>query len=631
MKKFLKFKTSFVVFVIIASIISFGYDVNATADEDNYILPVFMTSDVHGYIAEKTGSNYKYLLSYISDKVKDVRGYGEDYDKDKALLLDGGDIYQGNTMSNLLNGNSLAAAFKLMDYDAVTIGNHEFDWGIENTIDSDSTMMDSTLEGISMVNDIPVLISNLYLNGEKVNFAKDYIIIDKVAQNSKGEKTRVKIGVIGFAENYDSEIVPSQFKERGYSIKEDFNIPNNIAKELEKSGQVDATILLCHKDAKKVVEKMGQAGILKDSAIDIVLGGHSHNNANGRAESGMPYMEPTCYAKAYNYCEMVFNKDENGKIVFDTIDKMENVVVDLEKTENKIENLDELDSNMIVLTDKVIKKVQPIMETKVGYITTEAATKKFIDGSGEFSTVGGNWASSIYQRSANSDIAFVNRGGVRYEFKLPEGSTTRDVMIGDIYATYPFQNRIYKYEITYDELLTLLNYGLKDKDHAFVSSIVGIDCYYNYGKVNALVKDGVLIYQNGNWKDNWENKTVTIATNEYVATTDMVFGDDAHNPMVFWNKTSKLVDTEKIDVECAIKILTEEGGKNNGLLTIDKEAHYILGTYEGQLNDDESETYAPEMESLKTKINKYEMVLCISIIVVSIIGIVAIICIKKRK
>ena len=145
MKKFLKFKRSFVIFAIFSSIISFGYGVNATADEDEYILPVFMSSDVHGYIAEKNGSNYQYLLSYISDKVKDVRGYGEDYDKDRALLLDGGDIYQGNTMSNLLNGNSLAAAFKLMDYDAVTIGNHEFDWGIENTVDSDSTMMDSNL------------------------------------------------------------------------------------------------------------------------------------------------------------------------------------------------------------------------------------------------------------------------------------------------------------------------------------------------------------------------------------------------------------------------------------------------------------------------------------------------------
>ena len=34
-------------------------------------------------------------------------------------------------------------------------------------------------------------------------------------------------------------------------------------------------------------------------------------------------------------------------------------------------------------------------------------------------------------------------------------------MLGDIYTTYPFENRLYKYEITYEDLLQLLNYGVK--------------------------------------------------------------------------------------------------------------------------------------------------------------------------
>ena len=54
---------------------------------------------------------------------------------DRAVLLDGGDIFQGNTLSNLLDGRPLAEAYQLMGYDAVTIGNHEFDWQIENTVD----------------------------------------------------------------------------------------------------------------------------------------------------------------------------------------------------------------------------------------------------------------------------------------------------------------------------------------------------------------------------------------------------------------------------------------------------------------------------------------------------------------
>ena len=581
-----KFITIVMVFILTILSFNFNYKVSAepTTQTNTYRLPVFETSDVHGYIAEKNGDNYRYLLSYISDKVKDVRGY-DNYRKDLALLLDGGDIYQGNTMSNLLNGSSLSAAYKTMDYDAVTIGNHEFDWGIENTVDNDKTMMDSNNEDFLSVNNIPVLCSNLYLNNQKVSFARDYIIIEKTAKNSNGEEITVKIAVIGFAENYASEIMTSQFTGKGYSIKEDFNIPNNIAKQLEESGQVDATILLCHQDAIEVTEKMDKDGILNESVIDIILGGHTHYNAKGQTENGMTYMEPASYGKAYNYCEFVFEKDENGKIVLNTIDNIENKSVDLDKTINKPENREELDNDMVVLTDKVINKVKPILETKIGYITIEAGTKEYIDGSGEFSTVGGNWASSIYQRGTGADIAFVNKTGVRYDFKLPEDATTRDVMLGDIYTTYPFENRLYKYEITYEDLLQLLNYGVKDRYHSFTSSIVGIDCYYEENEVNALVKDGVLIYQDGNWKDNWKNKIVTVVTNEYVATTDKVFTGGVHKPMVEWNNTSKLIDNEKIDSECAIRILTEEAQDNNGLLTIDKEAHYILGKYEEQQNE----------------------------------------------
>ena len=623
--------------ITIAVCISYKDEVKAVGNDDVYRLPVFETSDIHGYIAEKNGENYQYLLSYISDKVKDVRGYGEAYNKNLALLLDGGDIYQGNTMSNLLNGSSLSAAFEIMDYDAVTIGNHEFDWGIENTIDDDKTMMDSNNEDFSRVNDIPVLCSNLYQNNEKVSFARDYIIIEKTAKKTSGEEITVKIGVIGFAENYATSIMTSQFTGKGYSINEDFCIPNNIARELEETGQVDATILLCHQDAKEVTEKMEKAGLLNDSVIDIILGGHSHYNEQGRSTNGMPYMEPASYGKAYNYCELVFEKDENGKVVFNKIDNMENKSVDLDKTTNKPENSEELDNDMINLTDKVINRVKPILETKIGYITIEAGTKEFIDGSGEFSTVGGNWSSSIYQRGTGADIAFVNKTGVRYDYTIPEDSATRDVMLGDIYTTYPFENRLYKYEITYEELLQLLNYGVKDKYHSFLSSIVGIDCYYEDNEVNALVKDGVLIYQDGNWKENWKSKTVTVATNEYVATTDKVFTGGVHNPMVQWNNTSKLIDNEKIDSECAIRILTEEAENNNGLLTIDKKAHYILGTYKKQL---QPITYDYTNEELEKTVNTIKsnspkagdtIIIWIIIMTVSVIGGVGIIILTKKN
>lgn len=59
-----------------------------------------------------------------------------------TVLIDGGDIYQGNAVSDVVKGESLSAAFDAMEYDAVAVGNHEFDWGLETVIDNDSTMRD---------------------------------------------------------------------------------------------------------------------------------------------------------------------------------------------------------------------------------------------------------------------------------------------------------------------------------------------------------------------------------------------------------------------------------------------------------------------------------------------------------
>ena len=251
-------------------------------DESLYFLPVFYTSDTHGYLADTSGDDILYLLAYISDKVRDVRGHGADARKDRAVLLDGGDIYQGNTMSNLLQGQPLSAAYQIMGYDAVTIGNHEFDWGIENTVDSDGTMMDSHLEGHSAVNEIPVIISNLYHSGVPVSFADDYVILEKTAADKNGNEIPVRIGVIGFADDYSSSCMYSRFTGEDYSINPDPEIADNLAARLEGNGLCDATILLTHQEAGQAAGGLGE-----NSVIDLVLGGHTHQIVNGTTDRGL--------------------------------------------------------------------------------------------------------------------------------------------------------------------------------------------------------------------------------------------------------------------------------------------------------------------------------------------------------
>ena len=91
---------------------------------------------------------------------------------------------------------------------------------------------------------------------------------------------------------------------------------------------------------------------------------------------------------------------------------------------------------------------------------------------------------------------------------------------------------------------------------------------------------------NGEWNDDWRNRTVTVATNNYVGTSDDVF-DGMHNPLGRFNDTPKLVEQDVLDVDGAIAVLTAEAAGNDGLLTIDTAPHFIKGAYQGAFPDTE--------------------------------------------
>ena len=86
---------------------------------------------MHGYLVDTSSGNestFQYRMAYIANAVNEARANAEN---DAVLLLDGGDIYQGTPVSNLTYGNALRAAYDAMGYDAVSLGNHEFDWNVK--------------------------------------------------------------------------------------------------------------------------------------------------------------------------------------------------------------------------------------------------------------------------------------------------------------------------------------------------------------------------------------------------------------------------------------------------------------------------------------------------------------------
>jgi hypothetical protein len=245
---------------------------------------------------------------------------------------------------------------------------------------------------------------------------------------------------------------------------------------------------------------------------------------------------------------------------------------------NNEKNADDLDRDIVLLTDMFAADITDALNEKIGYITVNAGRYDYLSGSGERSSTMGNWLASIEARAVGADVGFINSGGIRTDMPLRVYDGRRDITAADVYAMFPFENRIFCYEITYKELLEALEYSLTSSGSTLLSRMTGIVCYYSGTTVNAIVKDGVTVYYNGVWADGAEDKKIKVAVNEYIATSDRPDGSIV-NPFYVWRDTERLVYSETVDSEGALEVLHKEAEENGGLLAVDTEAYYKSGVY----------------------------------------------------
>ena len=94
------------------------------------------------------------------------------------------------------------------------------------------------------------------------------------------------------------------------------------------------------------------------------------------------------------------------------------------------------------------------------------------------------------------------------------------------------------------------------------------------------MKDGTLIYKDGQWADGWEDKKIRVAANAFAATTNRnKAGMD--NPFVLYNETDRLISSDMALRELVIEELRKEAGENDGLLEVDTHPYFIYRSYPG--------------------------------------------------
>ena len=231
-------------------------------------LVILHTIDTHSQVEPTEKSNLK---------TADMGGYARRMgviekirsEEKNVLLFDAGDFSQGTPYFNFFNGRVEIDALNRMQYDAGTLGNHEFDNGID------------TLAVILQKARFPMISSNYEVDNTPIkNQIQPYLILKKFG---------LKIGIMALNVDPKSLIIESNY--RGLVYRDPIEKAQELSAFLKNKKKCDLVICLSHLGSDSTAIDVNDFTIAHQTKhIDIILGGHSHsllentktNNADGK-------------------------------------------------------------------------------------------------------------------------------------------------------------------------------------------------------------------------------------------------------------------------------------------------------------------------------------------------------------
>ena len=232
---------------------------------------VFSVNDIHGSL-ERDRNEKELGISRLSYAIK----HDKDYDSETSIILSSGDSWQGGYLA--YEDKSLTDA--LLGKRGVTaraIGNHEFDWGVDE------------IEALSKVSPYPYLgVNILDSEGNNPSFIKKSTIV---------EKGGVKYGIIGAIDPTLTSSIKAGARG-GYSFSSDRNLIRSERNTLYEEG-CDLVLLSAHADRKsEYILSVGNT--FASSQLNGIFGGHSHQFQNDKVGShSLPYIQAGSNSKGY--------------------------------------------------------------------------------------------------------------------------------------------------------------------------------------------------------------------------------------------------------------------------------------------------------------------------------------------
>lgn len=347
---------------------------------------------------------------------------------ENVIVLDAGDPFQGSLFYTTYKGAAEAEFMQAIGYDAMAVGNHEFDDGPEGL----AAFIDAV--------DFPVVSGNIDVSGSNV-------LTGKVLNHTVVEVAGEKIGIIS-ALAVDTVETSSPgpnvvFQDEIESLKAD-------VAALEAEG-VTKIIALTHVGLSKDLDIAAQV-----TGIDVVIGGHSHTLMSNDDDATPTYptmVDGTPVAQAYAYSKylghLTVRFDDVGNVTSATGDP---ILLDASFTPDK------------ATLARVTEMAAPIEALKARVVSESAAV---IDGSRDVCRamecpMGNLVAEAMLDRVKDQgiQIAIQNGGGLRASIDAGE------VTMGEVLTVLPFQNTVATFQLKGADVIAALENGVSKIDEA---------------------------------------------------------------------------------------------------------------------------------------------------------------------
>jgi len=467
-------------------------------------LDIMWTNDVHGGVdrSQATFMNPEFPPQLgggasAATLIKHVRGWQGP--KRQSLLLDAGDFFQGRPVGTVTNGVAVIEYMNMIGYDAMTIGNHEFD------------ILQGELEETLEMANFPILTCNVIdtHTGKIPWYAFPYTIVNRMG---------LRIGILGFTTTDTKQM---SFPENIRNI--DFlNEKESVAKYvkiLREEEKVDLVIVLGHaglpyenvetylsrydeKGNPRYKERRGHWGydaqeIAREvDGIDLFIGGHIHK---GWAK---PWIDPVThtmvisgYAYGSNLGLLTLTIDPETKTLtgYDLPAIREGAMITL------FEDQFIPDPDASELIEGYVEVAEQGMDEVVGFAKNHLSRTN-VDAQSPM----GNTIVEAMKYMVNADFSFLNLGGVRAEIK------SGPVTYRNIFEVMPFDNMLTSFTCDGRTLKKIIETRVEGSRAGLI--VAGVEVVYsrkrdNFDRVTSLKIGG----------EPWDpDKIYTVATTDFL-------------------------------------------------------------------------------------------------------------------